>query len=68
MQPGWIVTDATAPAVENAGFSETVVKRIPARRWGDPGDLAGVAVYLASDASHYHTGDTLRVDGGYSVF
>ncbi len=68
VQPGWIVTDATAPAVENAAFSETVVKRIPARRWGEPGDLAGVAVYLASDASHYHTGDTLRVDGGYTVF
>ena len=68
VQPGWIVTDATAPAVEHAAFSETVVKRIPARRWGDPGDLAGVAVYLASDASHYHTGDTLRVDGGYTVF
>ena len=68
VQPGWIVTDATAPAVENAAFSETVVKRIPARRWGEPGDLAGVAVYLASDASQYHTGDTLRIDGGYTVF
>jgi len=68
VQPGWIVTDATAPAAENAAFSETVIKRVPARRWGDPEDLAGVAVYLASDASHYHTGDTLRIDGGYTVF
>jgi len=68
VQPGWIVTDATAPAAENAAFSETVVKRIPARRWGDPEDLAGVAVYLASDASRYHTGDTLRIDGGYTIF
>jgi NAD(P)-dependent dehydrogenase (short-subunit alcohol dehydrogenase family) len=68
VQPGWIVTDATAPAVENAAFSETVVKRIPARRWGGPEDLAGIAVYLASDASRYHTGDTLRIDGGYTIF
>ena len=68
VQPGWIVTDATAPAVENAQFSETVVRRIPARRWGEPADLAGVAVYLASDASRYHTGDSLRIDGGYTIF
>ncbi|MDE0885058.1 MAG: SDR family oxidoreductase [Myxococcota bacterium] len=68
VQPGWIVTDATAPAVENARFSETVVRRIPARRWGEPADLAGVAVYLASDASRYHTGDSLRIDGGYTIF
>jgi NAD(P)-dependent dehydrogenase (short-subunit alcohol dehydrogenase family) len=68
VQPGWIVTDATAPAVANERFSETVVRRIPARRWGDPEDLAGIAVYLASDASHYHTGDTLRIDGGYTIF
>jgi len=68
VQPGWIVTDATAPVVENARFSETVVRRIPARRWGQTADLEGIAVYLASDASQYHTGDTLRIDGGYTIF
>ncbi|MCS5635686.1 MAG: SDR family oxidoreductase [Myxococcota bacterium] len=68
VQPGWIVTDATAAAVDNEAFRETVVKRIPARRWGEPADLGGIAVYLASDASRYHTGDTLRVDGGYTIF
>ncbi len=68
LQPGWIVTDATAAAVENERFRETVVKRIPARRWGGPEDLEGIAVYLASDASRYHTGDSLRVDGGYTIF
>jgi NAD(P)-dependent dehydrogenase (short-subunit alcohol dehydrogenase family) len=68
VQPGWIVTDATAPAVENERFSETVVRRIPARRWGQPEDLEGIAVYLASEASRYHTGDTLRIDGGYTIF
>ena len=66
--PGWIVTDATAPAVENETFSNLITKRIPARRWGTTTDLEGVAVYLASDASGYHTGDTLRVDGGYAIF
>ena len=66
--PGWIVTDATAPAVENEAFSSLITKRIPARRWGTPKELEGVAVYLASDASGYHTGDTLRVDGGYAIF
>jgi NAD(P)-dependent dehydrogenase (short-subunit alcohol dehydrogenase family) len=68
VQPGWIVTDATAPAVENDAFRSLIEKRIPARRWGDPADLEGIAVYLASDASRYHTADTLRIDGGYTVF
>jgi NAD(P)-dependent dehydrogenase (short-subunit alcohol dehydrogenase family) len=66
--PGWIVTDATGPAVGNERFSEIVVKRTPAHRWGDTEDLEGIAVYLASDASRFHTGDSLRVDGGYSIF
>ena len=68
VQPGWITTEATAPAVENSAFSDLIVKRIPARRWGSPDDLAGISVYLASDASRYHTGDTIRVDGGYAIF
>jgi NAD(P)-dependent dehydrogenase (short-subunit alcohol dehydrogenase family) len=68
IQPGWIVTDATAPAVENEAFSDVIVKRTPARRWGRPDELEGIAVYLASDASSYHTGDTIRIDGGYAIF
>ena len=68
IRPGWIVTDATAPAVDNEEFSKLVVKRIPARRWGTIDDLGGVAVYLSSDASRYHTGDVIRVDGGYAIF
>ncbi|MAI80936.1 MAG: 2-deoxy-D-gluconate 3-dehydrogenase [Deltaproteobacteria bacterium] len=68
VQPGWIETDATLAASENKDFSGLIVKRIPARRWGTPADLGGIAVYLASPASDYHTGDTLRVDGGYSIF
>jgi NAD(P)-dependent dehydrogenase (short-subunit alcohol dehydrogenase family) len=68
VQPGWIVTDATKPLLEWKAMHDTIVHRTPARRWGKPEDVAGACVYLASDAARFHTGDTLRVDGGYSVF
>lgn len=68
LQPGWIETDATEPMRDNELLSKTVVKRTPARRWGTPSDFEGIAVYLASDASRFHTGDTICVDGGYSIF
>ena len=44
------------------------IGRVPAGRWGEPEDFAGIAVYLASDASRFHTGDTFVIDGGYLVF
>jgi NAD(P)-dependent dehydrogenase (short-subunit alcohol dehydrogenase family) len=66
--PGWIATDMTAGAQDNPRFTEKVIPRIPARRWGEPADFGGVAVYLASAASSYHTGDVLVVDGGYGIF
>jgi NAD(P)-dependent dehydrogenase (short-subunit alcohol dehydrogenase family) len=68
VQPGWIVTDATKALLEWKVFNDTIVHRTPARRWGTPDDVAGACVYLASNAARFHTGDTLRVDGGYSVF
>jgi NAD(P)-dependent dehydrogenase (short-subunit alcohol dehydrogenase family) len=68
IQPGWIVTEATQPAVDHPPLHQAILRRTPARRWGTPDDVAGVAVYLASDASRFHTGDSLRVDGGYSIF
>ena len=68
VQPGWIETDATKPLLEWKAMHDTIVHRTPARRWGKPEDVAGACVYLASDAARFHTGDTLRVDGGYSVF
>jgi NAD(P)-dependent dehydrogenase (short-subunit alcohol dehydrogenase family) len=68
VEPGWIVTEATQGAVENEGFSDIVMRRTPARRWGTPEDFEGIAVYLASDASRYHTGDVIRIDGGYWIF
>jgi NAD(P)-dependent dehydrogenase (short-subunit alcohol dehydrogenase family) len=66
--PGWIATDMTVLSQGDARFEQKVMPRIPARRWGEPADFGGVAVYLASSASSYHTGDVLVVDGGYGVF
>ncbi|MBO9376713.1 SDR family oxidoreductase [Sphingomonas histidinilytica] len=66
--PGWIATDRTAWAREDGGASDAVVRRTPARRWGEPADFGGIAVYLASDASRFHTGDDFVIDGGYSIF
>ena len=49
-------------------FVNNVMPRIPMRRWGKPSDFAGLAVYLASDASSWHTGDVITIDGGYHSF
>lgn len=66
--PGWIATDMTAGAQASPAFAEKVIPRVPARRWGEPEDFGGIAVYLASDASKYHSGDTFVIDGAYSIF
>jgi NAD(P)-dependent dehydrogenase (short-subunit alcohol dehydrogenase family) len=66
--PGWIATDMTQGAQDNKAFAEKVIPRVPMRRWGTPADFGGIAVYLASDAAKYHTGDTFVIDGGYLVF
>ena len=66
--PGWIETDMTANAIGNPKFHDNVMPRIPMRRWGTGGDFGGIAVYLMSDASAYHTGDSFVIDGGYSMF
>ena len=66
--PGWIATDMTGHAQDNDVFTTKVISRVPIRRWGEPEDFGGIAVYLASDASKYHSGDCLIVDGGYAVF
>jgi len=66
--PGWIETNMTANAIGNPKFHANVMPRIPMRRWGTGTDFGGIAVYLMSDASAYHTGDTFVIDGGYSLF
>jgi 2-deoxy-D-gluconate 3-dehydrogenase len=66
--PGWIDTDLTRRAREQVpGLHERVLARTPAGRWGEPADLAGIAVFLASRASDFLTGTAIPVDGGYSV-
>jgi NAD(P)-dependent dehydrogenase (short-subunit alcohol dehydrogenase family) len=66
--PGWIETDMTANAIGNEKFAGNVLPRIPMRRWGTGDDFGGIAVYLMSGASAYHTGDTFLIDGGYALF
>jgi NAD(P)-dependent dehydrogenase (short-subunit alcohol dehydrogenase family) len=66
--PGWIATDMTAGSQASAVFTDKVISRVPFRRWGEPEDFGGIAVYLASDASKYHTGDSFLIDGGYAIF
>jgi NAD(P)-dependent dehydrogenase (short-subunit alcohol dehydrogenase family) len=66
--PGWIATDMTAMAQNSPAFAEKVIPRVPMRRWGEPADFGGIAVYLPSDASAYHSGDLFVIDGGYSIF
>ena len=66
--PGWIETDMTAKAIGNDKFASNVLPRIPVRRWGTGDDFGGIAVYLMSSASSYHTGDTFLIDGGYAIF
>jgi len=68
--PGWIATEMTAMARDNPdwpGFNTMILARTPAGRWGEADEVAGAAVFLASDAANFITGTTLPVDGGYSV-
>jgi NAD(P)-dependent dehydrogenase (short-subunit alcohol dehydrogenase family) len=66
--PGWIATEMTAGAQHSQVFTDKVISRVPIRRWGTAEDFGGIAVYLASDASGYHTGETFVIDGGYTKF
>jgi 2-dehydro-3-deoxy-D-gluconate 5-dehydrogenase len=66
--PGWIDTELTRDLRRQVpGLHERIVARTPARRWGDPIDLSGIAVFLASAASDFVTGVAIPVDGGYAA-
>jgi 2-deoxy-D-gluconate 3-dehydrogenase len=66
--PGWIDTELTRRARKDVeGLHERVLGRTPAGRWGEPQDLAGIAVFLCSRASDFVTGAAIPVDGGYSA-
>jgi hypothetical protein len=66
--PGWIESDMTRDFFAMPQVQEKVLPRVPMRRWGVARDFGGIAVYLVSDASSYHTGDTFLIDGAYSIF
>jgi len=63
--PGYIATDMNAALLEDAAFDAWVKNSNPAQRWGQPEELAGTAVYLASSASNYVNGQIIYVDGGW---
>jgi 2-dehydro-3-deoxy-D-gluconate 5-dehydrogenase len=63
--PGYMVTDNTEALRNDAVRSKAILERIPAARWGEPDELAGVTVFLASAASNYVHGTTIAVDGGW---
>ncbi|HKW80827.1 MAG TPA: glucose 1-dehydrogenase [Casimicrobiaceae bacterium] len=65
--PGFFRTEMNAPLVADAAFSAWVASRTPAGRWGEPPEVAGAAVFLASSAADFVTGHVLFVDGGFSV-
>ena len=66
--PGWIETPMTEPLTGWETFERKVISRVPLRRWGRPEDFGPMAVLLASPASEYLTGQTIVIDGGYSIF
>ncbi len=65
--PGFFRTEMNAALTSDAEFSAWVAKRTPAGRWGEPDEIAGAAVFLASPAADYVTGHLLYVDGGFSA-
>ena len=67
ISPGFFRTEMNAPLIADAEFSAWVARRTPAGRWGEPAEIAGAAVFLASAAADYVTGHVLYVDGGFSA-
>ena len=65
--PGWIATPLTAPLRDDPARNEAIRARTPLGRWGEPADVAGAALFLASPAAAFVTGVVLPVDGGYLI-
>ena len=65
--PGWIATQFTQALQEDSQRSEAILSRTPLGRWGEPADVAGPVLFLASDTARFVTGVVLPVDGGYLI-
>lgn len=68
LMPGWTETEMTAPLMGFEKFMTATLARTPVRRWGVPADMGPAAVFLSDPTLTFHTGDTVVVDGGYTVF
>ena len=66
--PGWVATSLTQTLQQDPERSDAIVRRTPLRRWGQPDDIAGAAVFLCSPAARFVTGAVLPVDGGYLAY
>ncbi len=66
--PGWTRTEMSRAGYENDRFREATVRRTPVRRWADPSEFEKVGAYLCDPELTFHTGDSVVVDGGYTVF
>jgi len=67
ISPGYFATEMNRALIDNAEFNAWVCKRTPAGRWGEPSEIAGLAVFLSSAAANYITGQLITIDGGMSV-
>ena len=65
--PGWVSTNMTRGAENNEAYSNRLIEHTPMRRWGKPSEMAGTALFLASDAASFITGVTIPVDGGFKA-
>lgn len=65
--PGWVATKMTEVSQKNEAINAAILARSPFGRWGRPEEMAGAALFLASDLASFVTGETLVVDGGYSL-
>ncbi len=66
--PGWTRSIITERLQVWDKFNSNVIGRVPMKGWADGEDFAAIAVYLASEASRYHTGDSIVIDGGYTIY
>jgi NAD(P)-dependent dehydrogenase (short-subunit alcohol dehydrogenase family) len=67
VSPGWVRTDINRAVFKHPEVEAMIARRIPLRRWGEPEDIVGVALWLASDASAYVSGIHIPIDGGVGV-